>query len=476
MAQSAALRHPLRTHVQTFIDHVNTGTLDDIKTYIQSSFTPEFLKAFPIEEHTQFILSLRENSKTLDIHRIDEVEPNHVKVFLQSSFTEGWYCLEIWFDPEADHKISNLFILPTQSLEAPKRKIQREDIAETLETFTQKLVDADLFSGTVLLAYKDEVIVQEAYGFANKDFDVPNTLETKFNLGSMNKMFTGVAITQLAERGELSFEDSLAKFLPDFPNPISSKKIKIKHLLTHTSGLGRFFSEKFWKASRDLYRTIDDMMTLVEDEALLFEEPGTRWEYSNTGMLVLGKVIECVTGESYFKFIQDNIYAPAGMHNSGSFELDKVNQNLAVGYHKIFTSEGTTLQNNLFQHVIRGGSHGGGFSTAHDILRFANHLRSHTFLSEDNTNLVLSPKPDLNSPDYGYGFGLNFGLWLGYDTPIVGHGGGFPGVGTTLDMFLGTPWNAIVLSNYSFAMKPIALKIIELLEAAGEIKRKGSIN
>mgnify|MGYP001812066256 CR=1 FL=1 len=131
-----------------------------------------------------------------------------------------------------------------------------------------------------------EVLYRAAYGLANRDFGVQNRIDTKFNLGSMNKMFTAVAIAQLVERGVLAVDDPLSRFV-DFPDRESAEKIRIEHLLTHTAGLGGYFSEAFWEASRDRFRTVDEMMELASEETLQFE-PGTRWSYSNTGMLVLG--------------------------------------------------------------------------------------------------------------------------------------------------------------------------------------------
>src|SRR5687768_14816878 len=197
---------------------------------------------------------------------------------------------------------------------------------------------------------------------ANKDFNVPNRVDTKFNLGSMNKMFTGVAIAQLVEKGKLSFDDPLSKFIPDFPDPESAKKIQIKHLLTHTAGLGGYFSKRYQDMSRANLRTVDDMMALAKQDEKLQFEPGTKWQYSNTGMLVLGKVIEIVSGQSYFDYVRENIYKPAGMVNSDSYELDRINTNLAVGYDKQFTDNGVAWGNNIFMHVMRGGPQGGGYS------------------------------------------------------------------------------------------------------------------
>jgi CubicO group peptidase (beta-lactamase class C family) len=299
-----------------------------------------------------------------------------------------------------------------------------------------------VFSGAVLLARDGVPIFQGAYGMANKDFNVPNRIDTKFNLGSMNKMFTAVAVAQLVERGKLSFDDPLAKYLPEFPDPESAKKIKIKHLLSHTAGLGGYFSKALQESSRALYRNVDDMMKrAAADERLLFE-PGTRHRYSNTGMLVAGKVIEIASGQEYYDYVRENIFLPAGMPNTDCYELDKVNPNLAVGYEKHYDETGTTFRNNIFDHVMRGGPQGGGYSTVHDLLHFAVALRSNKLVGADYVSLLLSGKPELNSPTYGYGFAIDD------EQKIAGHGGGFIGINSNLDMFLDSPWTAVVMSNY----------------------------
>jgi CubicO group peptidase (beta-lactamase class C family) len=161
------------------------------------------------------------------------------------------------------------------------------------------------------------------------------------------------------------------------------------------------------------------MMELVKDEKLQFE-PGSRWQYSNTGMLVLGAVIEKVTGQSYYDYVGENIYKVAGMTNTDCYELDRVNANLAVGYEKEYTDDGIRFRSNIFSHVVRGGPAGGGFSTVEDLLRFDVALRSHKLVGEPYVKLLLSPKPELNSPRYGYGFGID------PQKEMAGHTGGFP--------------------------------------------------
>jgi CubicO group peptidase (beta-lactamase class C family) len=314
----------------------------------------------------------------------------------------------------------------------------------------------------VLLARGDEVLFEGAWGLATKRFGVSNEIDTKFNLGSMNKMFTAVSILQLVQEGELSLEDSLAEYVGEDWLPAEvTRPIQIRHLLTHTSGLGSYFNDVFMQSSRLLFRELDDYKPLVAGETREFE-PGTAWRYSNTGMFLLGVVIEKVTGESYFDYVRQHVYGPAGMEDSDSFDMDRPIENLAIGYSREDRGDGLDWTNNLYMHVVRGGPAGGGFSTVHDLHAFDRALRSHVLLDVEHTAMLWEPHPELGSPEYGFGFGLS-------GEPgdrIVGHGGGFPGISAKLDMYLDSGYTVAVLSNYDGAAAEVAEWVRELLRAS----------
>ena len=275
----------------------------------------------------------------------------------------------------------------------------------------------------------------------------------------MNKMFTAVAIAQLVERGKLSFSDPISKFLSTdwLPREIT-EKITVQHLLTHTSGLGSYFSPAFMEASRTRFRTINDYKPLVNGETLSFD-PGSQWAYSNTGFLLLGAIVESVTGGSYFDYVRKNVYVPAGMINTDAYAMDQPIPNLAIGYSKETTPEGNSYwTNNIFKHVVSGGPAGGGFSTVEDLFRFDQAMRSGKLVNKKTADLLWSAKP--NSPDYGYGFGLRGAP----GARIVGHNGGFPGISASLSMHLDTGFTVAVLSNYDEGA-PIVLQKIEALLA-----------
>jgi CubicO group peptidase (beta-lactamase class C family) len=153
--------------------------------------------------------------------------------------------------------------------DAATQRLSDKKLVSTVKSYLKKMAAADDFSGTVLIAKNGKPILRQAYGLASKEFGVANKIDTKFNLGSMNKMFTGVAIAKLVEQGKLSFDDPLSKFLPEFIDAESAKKIKIKHLLSHTAGLGSYFGKAFFDAARQRFRTVDDMMTLLNPSSSL---------------------------------------------------------------------------------------------------------------------------------------------------------------------------------------------------------------
>lgn len=271
----------------------------------------------------------------------------------------------------------------------------------------------------------------------------------------MNKMFTATSIMQLVEKGLLALDDPISKYMDEsWPPKDVTSKITIHHLLTHTSGLGSYFNETYMKGSRALFRNVDDFKPLVQGEKLAFE-PGKRFLYSNTGMLLLGVVIESVTGESYFDYIRKNIYDPAGMKNSDSYEMDYPVENLAIGYSPDRNSP-YGWQNNLYKHVIKGGPAGGGFSTVGDLHRFALAIQSGKLVSKESLDKLWK---DHAGENYGYGFRVSEGPY----GKVVGHGGGFDGINGNLEIYLDMGYIVAVLSNYDRGASPVARKIEGLL-------------
>lgn len=312
---------------------------------------------------------------------------------------------------------------------------------------------AGRFSGTVLVAQNGKVVFSGAYGPADREKRLPNKLDTRFRIGSMNKMFTAVAILQLAQAGKLKLTDPLVTYVSDYPNPDVAHKVTIHHLLTHTGGTGDIFGPEF-NAHRLEVKTLHDYVDLYGRRGLVFE-PGSRWEYSNYGMILLGVVIEKVTGQSYYDYVDEHIYKPAGMTLTGSEPEDAGVPGLSVGYMR--TPNGARVPNTGTL-PYRGTSAGGGYSTVGDLVKFADALMGNRLLNTEYTQLLITGKVDSgNGSKYAYGFEDERKDGLG----AVGHSGGGPGMSGELRIYPHSGYIVAVLSNLD---RPAAQEISAFLD------------
>ena len=458
-AQASAPRSASETALRDLIRVMNVGNRDSLERFVRDRFVTAGPGAVPTEARVERLSFLSSMFGDLTLRTVDSVAPNRASGVAQSARTEAWRRIGVFVDTASPNRILRVMLAPAAAPDAPTRRLTDAEVVDQVRAYVDRLARRDVFSGTVLIAKGGKPLFSAAHGEANKDFGVRNTLDTKFNLGSMNKMFTSVAIVQLVEAGKISLDDTLGKFLPAgaMRSDVLSK-VRVKHLLTHTSGLGSYFSPRWDSLSRSMFRTVADWMPLVKDETLQFE-PGTRWAYSNTGMLLLGKVIESASGQDYFEYVRERIFKPAGMTATDSYELDLVTKNLAVGYEREETPAGPRYRNNIFQHVIRGGPAGGGYSTVGDLTRFAVALQEGRLVSREGVKLLTTPKPELSSPEYGFGFGVSEG------GRIVGHSGGFPGINSQLDIYLVDGYTVAVMANYGGAAQPVIEKTRTLLLA-----------
>ena len=242
------------------------------------------------------------------------------------------------------------------------------EILASIGTYAQKLADADHFSGVLLVAKEGKPVLSRAWGMATET--AKNTAETKFNIGSINKAFTRAAIEQLAAAGKLSLDDPLRKHLPDYPSPVADE-ITIRQLLDHQSGLGDIFGERYRNAPPSKLRELRDFLPLFADQPLKFA-PGTSRGYSNAGYVVLGLVIEKLSGLTYRDYVQKNVFGPAGMKNTGFWAIDERVANRATGYTRRGPDGPLEKRvSNVATLPGRPSSAGGAFATAADLLRFA---------------------------------------------------------------------------------------------------------
>jgi len=302
----------------------------------------------------------------------------------------------------------------------------------------QKQFDDKQFSGVILVAKDGEPVLTRAWGMADVASKTPNTVDTKFNIGSINKFFTKTAIAQLAESGKLSLDDTIRKHLPDYPSPVADK-ITIAQLVDHKSGLGDIFGDRYQAAPPSSLRELKDFLPLFADKPLDFE-PGTSEKYSNAGYIVLGLIIEKVSGEKYRDYVQHHIFVPAGMKDSGFWAVDETVANRATGYtlHDVGQAPSPVPHANTRSLPGRPSSAGGAFATASDLLRFMNALQANKLASEKWTGWVFTSS--LNAVAVH---------------PALGIGGGAPGLNTAIEME-GDGSMVIVMSNFD---PPSAMKV-----------------
>lgn len=444
---------PVVVKSRELIAAINGGN-DALRQFVTEAFSKSFLEFAPVGMHLKVLGGLR-SAGDVTIEAVQPLSRTECRLVLRSGQSAERRAMRIAIDPAPPYRIRTIGVGPSVSPPVVADEVSDAGMARALGAALDRMCENDGFSGTVMVARDGQPLFQRACGLANRADRVPMRSDTKLNLGSMNKMFTAVAIAQLVKAGKLAFDDPVGKHLPNYPNADVAAKVRIHHLLTHTSGLGSFFGDEFQNASRTRFRTVRDFMALVEKEKPAFE-PGARWQYSNSGFLLLGAIIEKVSGVSYFDYVRERIYQPAGMVDTDAYEMDEPVPNLAIGYVRD-RERPSRWRSNLFMHVIKGGPAGGGFSTVGDLVRFAEALRNGKLVKKNTWELLTSAKPELNSPDYGYGFGISS------DADIVGHTGGFPGISAQLAIYPKSGYTIAALSNYGAPATAVVDQVRALL-------------
>ena len=431
----------LRMHLEAF----NAADAEALKKFAAEHLSAEERHGQPPERVAENEMDFRQMVGALELYEVEKHTDTELVATLKSRNEFPTFARMVWkFDASNPSLVTSRDLEQTNTpASAVGQKRTAEELAKEVDAKLSRLVERDQFSGAVLIAKDGRPVWQKAYGYADRELKTPNNLDTRFRLGSMNKMFTSVSIAQLVQAGKLKYTDTIADVLPDYPDREVARKITIHQLLTHTSGLGDIFGPEF-QQKKDSLREVKDYLQLFVNKPLRFE-PGTDFSYSNGGFIVLGLVIEKVSGQNYYDYVQRHVYDVAGMKASGSFPKTEKVPNLAVGYTRRGSDDGK-LVNNWDTLPWRGMSAGGGDSTVGDMMRFAEALRSHKLLNAELTETVITgkhqPGPNANRK-YAYGFEENF--VSGHR--IVGHGGGAPGMNGMLDMLMDNGYTVVVLAN-----------------------------
>jgi len=389
-----------------------------------------------------------------EMKKLESCNSNSCSAILKMRDLEEYVRLRMAVSPSEPHVVEHLDLDPIpRPTEFPSPRLSESAAIAALRNKVRDQAAADQFSGAVVIARHGQPIFREAYGFSDRENKIPNTPQTRFRLGSMNKIFTAVAVLQLVESGKIALDDSVGKFIRDYPNQDVAGKVTIKHLLTHTGGTGDIFGPEY-NAHRNELRTLADYVKLYGNRNLEFE-PGTRRAYSNYGFLLLGRIIEVASGQSYYDYVRDHIFMPAGMSRSGSEPEETPVPERAVAYTKANPAESwAPNRDNL---PYRGTSAGGGYSTADDLLHFANALAGHTLLNAKSLDMLVNGEP-LTPGGRIYAFGSGGRTWDG--VRYFGHNGGYPGMNTDLEISIDSGYTIIVLSNFD---PPTAQRISEFI-------------
>ncbi len=335
------------------------------------------------------------------------------------------------------------------------------------------------FNGSILVAKEGEIIYQNGFGLANMEWDISNQVDTKFLIASLTKQFTAMLIMQLVAENKLDLHKPISAYLPDYPNE-NTELITIHHLLTHSSGIPNANSKE--KAFRPR-----DLVNQFANEPLQFS-PGERFEYSNSGYNLLGYIIETVTGKSYEEELQDRIFIPLKMNNSGFYTHTKIIKNMSSGYNKGFGEYFDVDNSNESSPYSAGGI----YSTVEDLFLWDQALYQETLLSKKYMDMIFTEH--ISDPGYGgfYGYG-----WELIDKKVgntdssiatIGHGGNINGYRAYIQKIPSSKSSIILLSNtdyafllaisrgilgileekpYDYPLKPIAQFMTKVIESEG---------
>ena len=433
LAQTPFPDTPAGNQAKAWLEVFNAGDAEKHKEFLRKNAPTR-------EARADREMGLREMTGGFDVKKVEESTPTKIVALIQERASDQLVRFTLEVDASEQHLITALAL---QGIPRPAEfalpHLSESELIAALRKNLDEAVAADRFSGAALVAKNGKTVFAQAYGSADREKKTANTLKTRFRLGSMNKMFTATATLQLVQSGKLDLKAPFGNYLTDYPNKDVASKVTIEQLLSHTGGTGDIFGPEFDKNRLEL-KTLQDYVKLYGTRAPEFA-PGTRWQYSNYGFLLLGVLIEKVSGQSYYDYVRDHIFKPAGMTGTASEPEDQLVADRSIGYTKF---GGGGLRPNTDTLPYRGTSAGGGYSTVEDLLKFANALQTHKLLNAQYTEMLTTGKVD--TPMGGkYAYGFQDAMTNG--ARCFGHGGGAPGMNGELKICPGPGYIIAVLAN-----------------------------
>jgi CubicO group peptidase (beta-lactamase class C family) len=342
-----------------------------------------------------------------------------------------------------------IFVLSLCLFGLPSLAGSIKDIRPEIDKVMARFVELEHFSGTVLVARTGQVLYAEAFGEANKDHGVPNTMNTRFELGSIAKVITGTAFMKLVETGIIGLENPVVRHISEFP---FGDKIRIIHLLTHTSGLPDYTSHHDISAAWARLRSIDDFLPFIFGQKLKREEPGQAFEYNSSGFILLGAIMERMSGKSFRDYIRDEVFVPCGMTETSVANLEDIVPNRAIGYVKDSLGRFKTNAYYLVPFIASAGIQ----TTAGDLLKFDRALTEGKLLKPSTLERMGEPYLERN-------WGTVWRLDEFDGRKVLYHGGETAGVSAMYRRYPEDGTTLIILSNYHRAARPIARALEAIL-------------
>jgi CubicO group peptidase (beta-lactamase class C family) len=414
---------PLGNRIAQFLEVIRRDDEALTREFVENGLAQSFLEMGPVEMHMEQFASIRNQLGAFEVEDIMLHGPDRGELVLRAASGDR-ILLSMEIEEIDPHRLVGIGLSPyDEELEVPGFA----NLGEVGE-YLGELAAANKFSGVVLVKQGEETPFLEAYGMANKHLGIQNTSDTPFNVGSITKSFTAVAVLQLVESGKIDLDDLLGKYFLEFPATIGNS-VTVRQLLAMKSGFGDYFGSREFREQRADIRSIDDYIQIFKGFDLDFK-PGTDRRYSNVGYVILGGIIEKASGMTYFDYVQKNIFDAAGM--AGSSFPEYAGDGIAMGY----TNDGDSGRRDYSEDYLGfftplGNPSGGSFSTAEDLWRFNMLLLWDRLLNKEHTKLLL-----------------NFFEEGGERRARYGVAGGAPGVSTVSFTDRDLETTVIVLSNY----------------------------
>ncbi len=328
----------------------------------------------------------------------------------------------------------NFLIITLLSVGTLNAQTTNSKIDSLLNDFNNK----GMFNGSALVSMNGKIVYKSAFGFANFEYEILNKPDTKFEIGSCTKQFTAILIMMLKEKGKISLDDKITDYLSEYPAE-NGDRITIHHLLSHTSGIPEYIALPEMECLLFRENKPTEFMKVFWDLDLNFE-PGSELRYSNSNYFILGAIIEKITGNPYAQVLQENIFNPLGMTNSGVIQITEILKNKAYGYIKL----DDTLTVAPCWNTSGAFSAGNIYSTVEDLFKWQLALQSNTLINKESFDIMVTP----NFSRYGYGFAiLNRTHKDGSKYTLYGHEGEIPGFRSLINIIKEDNSSVIILDN-----------------------------